>query len=92
MGIQIQANFRRRIVNPDMASCWLKSCFQLILTAFDHSGNDIDLFSELGKELQKIQKLSLIDPSNTKDIIVFTEDTRIALRKSQIMSQIQDRA
>ena len=33
-----------------------------------------------------------IDPTKTKDIIMFAEDTRIALRKSEIMSQIQDQA
>jgi hypothetical protein len=62
----------------------------LILTAFDHSQLNFDFFSELGKELQKIQKLISIDPSTVKDIIVFAEDTRIALRKSEVMSQVQD--
>ena len=70
MTADVQPNFRRRIINPDMASCWLNSCLQLILTAFDHSESDIEFFSELGKEFKKIQRLSSIDPTNTKDIIV----------------------
>ena len=75
-----------------MSSCWLNACLHLILTALDHSESDttIDLFSELGKELIRIQKSIVIDPTITKDILVFAEETRIASRKSEVMSEIQD--
>ena len=48
-------------------------------------------FSELGKELKRIQKLQIVDPTSTKEIIVFAEDTRIATRKSEVMAQNQDK-
>ena len=84
------AYFKRRILNPDTTSCWLNACLQLILTAFDHLTHPLELASELGKELFKIQNIQddqSIDPSSVKNIIVFAEDTRIAVRKSEIMSQ-----
>ena len=74
-----------------MASCWLNTCLHLILTALDYTELAIEFFSELGLELMKIKKSTLIDPTNVKDIIVFTEDTRIASEKSKVMSQVQDK-
>lgn len=44
-------SFNRKIRNPDMATCWLNACLQLIFTAFDHSREEVDLISELGSEL-----------------------------------------
>ena len=75
-----------------MSSCWLNACLHLILTALDHSKSEetMEYFSELGKELKRIQNLIVIDPTDTKEIMVFAEDTRIATRKSEVMSQIQD--
>ena len=65
--------FKRRILNPDTASCWLNACLQMILAAFDHLDHPLELESELGKSLIKIQNLPKsrsIDPSTVKNIIV----------------------
>jgi hypothetical protein len=85
------SQFRRKFINPDMASCWLNSCLHLILTAFDHSELETEFYSELGKELVKMQCLNSIDPTIIKEIMVFAEDTRIALRKSEIISEVKDK-
>ena len=90
MGKSLSSVFRRKIDNPDMSSCWLNACLQLLLTAFDHSEPNFEFYSELGKELLKINDQSPIDPTNIKDIIVFAEETRISLRKSEVMSTIKD--
>ena len=84
--------FRRKIINPDMSSCWLNACLHLILTALDHStsGLSIEFFSEVGRELKRMQTQNVIDPTSIKEIIVFAEDTRIASRKSEVMSEILD--
>ena len=48
-------SFRRHFNNLDMATCWLNSCLQLILTAMDHSLSTASFTSELGKELSFLQ-------------------------------------
>ena len=35
-----QQIFRRRFKNPDMATCWLNSCLQLVLSAMDQNTSD----------------------------------------------------
>ena len=47
------------------------------------------LTSELGKELMKMKNNGneSIDPTFAKDILVLAEDTRIAVRKSEVMNQ-----
>ena len=75
-----------------MASCWLNACIQLLLTAVDHANFNFEFYSELGIELLNIKSNTSIDPRNIKDIIAFAEDTRIALRKSEIMSQITEKS
>ena len=90
---KINRSFRRKFHNPDMATCWLNSCLQLVLNAMDH-GDDIILDSELGLELKRLQTsnqdLSL-NPTIVKDIIVSTEDTRIATRLSRLLATNGDR-
>ena len=86
-------SFSRRFDNPDMASCWLNSCLQLILTAIDYDRftAKLTLNSELGKELLKLDSMSgneVLDPTIVKDIIVTAEDTRIASRLSELSYQI----
>ena len=85
---KINRSFRRKFHNPDMATCWLNSCLQLVLNAMDH-GDDIILDSELGLELKRLQTsnqdLSL-NPTIVKDIIVSTEDTRVASRLSRLLA------
>ena len=90
--MNVVETFRRKIINPDMSSCWLNACLHLILTALDHSESEPNtcFTSELGKELLRIQKLNVFNPTATKDIIAFAEDTRIALRKSEVISKNPD--
>ena len=33
---QVECKFARKFRNPDMATCWLNSCLQLLLTAIDY--------------------------------------------------------
>ena len=78
-----------------MATCWLNSCLQMLLSALDQNSNDHLFNSELGLELQRLQ-LNLfggsLDPTIVKDIIVTCEDTRIATRLSELQSEIFDPA
>ena len=80
--------FKRKIVNPDASSCWLNSCLQLLVTAFEHLKNPLELNSELGVELIKLKNLETgsYDPTPVKNILVLAEDTRIALRKSELVN------
>jgi len=67
---------QRRIINPDLETCWLNSCLQLVLTAFDYIGNDSYSGSTLWKTLveMKAQNISTaLDPSQIKNLIIQTE-------------------
>ena len=90
---QMENTFKRRFENPDMTTCWLNSCLQLILTAIDYDEFTITRIfsSELGRELLKLHFKSgkePLDPSIIKDIIVTSEDTRIAMRLSELSYEI----
>ena len=77
-----------------MAGCWLNACLQLIFTALDQSLGEFNLNSELGIELLELQNKEnnqSIDPTNIKLILVFAENRRIAIRKSELMGQITDK-
>ena len=85
--LNIQPSFNRRFNNEDLATCWLNSCLQLILLCLDYSGQNIVFHSELGKELEYLKSIEngmALDPTNVKNILVTTEDTRIALRLSEL--------
>ena len=87
--------FTRRFNNQDMTTCWLNSCLQLILIAIDYNKNTAErkLTSELGMELIKLRSKSgdeTLDPVFVKDIIVTSEDTRIAMRLSDLSYAIID--
>ena len=85
--------FKRKFKNLDMATCWLNSCLQLLLTAIDHSEIPVSFSSELGNELILLQlnkEANILDPTTIKHIIVTSEDTRIATRLSEITSEIDD--
>ena len=85
--------FKRKFHNPDMSTCWLNSCLQLVLMGMDHSEDIIILNSELGLELLRLQAIkndSSLDPSNVKDIIASTEDTRVASRLSRLLATNND--
>ena len=76
-----------------MASCWLNSCLQLILTAMDYSFSPSSLTSDLGKELLRLQSIKpdmALDPSTIKNIIVTAEDTRVATRLSEVSIEFLD--
>ena len=69
--------FKRRIQNPDMSTCWLNSCLQLILSGFDHSQLEFHFQSELGTELLSLintNQNESIDPTTIKNIIIFAEE------------------
>ena len=86
--------FNRKFDNPDFATCWLNSCLQLILVAMDNDKDNNSFNSELGKELLRLQSIKqneALDPSNFKDIIVCTEDTRIASRLSRLLMTTKDK-
>ena len=86
-------NFQRRFMNVDYATCWLNSCLQLILTALDHFESPILFNSELGEELMRLRNSDhnvSLDPTMAKNIIVEAEDTRIALRISEIEKEVPD--
>ena len=88
-------NFRRKFSNPDFATCWLNSCLQLILTALDRFDCPSFLESELGAELIRLRdsnKEISLDPTNVKNIVVAAEDTRIAVRISELEAEIQNKA
>ena len=85
--------FHRRFRNIDQTTCWLNSCLQLILTAFDYCLSPSSLTSELGKELMHLKSCNqniALDPSNSKNIIVTAEDTRIATRLSEMPTEVLD--
>ena len=86
-------NFRRKFLNPDYATCWLNSCLQLILSGFDHFDFTSQFESELGLELIRLRdsnEESSLNPTAVNTIIVAAEDTRIALRISELEAEIQD--
>ena len=85
--------FERKFINADMATCWLNSCLQLMLTAIDHNQECFDLSSEFGQELQRlwinVEKKTL-DPTTVKNIIVAAEDIRISTMLSELYNTIDD--
>ena len=90
----MMAKFNRRFRNPDMASCWLNSCLQLLLSGFDHSNVENYFESELGSSLWDLLNLEpgrCIDPTDIKNIITYAEDMKIAKRKSDVMQEIKDK-
>ena len=84
--------FTRRFRNPDMATCWLNSCLQLILTAMDYDEfSQLAFNSELGEELLALEtnsRTGALDPTNVKDIVVTAEDMRVAKRLSELSYQV----
>ena len=86
-------SFQRKFKNIDMATCWLNSCLQLVLTAMDNFITPGSSISELGTELLRLQSSEPnipLDPSIVKHIIVTAEDTRIAMRLSDLSTDKLD--
>ena len=94
MGIDRSQVFSRRFRNVDLSTCWLNSVLQLILNAFDYSALPPGSFtSELGQEVLKLinsDQANALDPSQVKNVLISTEDTRIALRISEVEENIED--
>ena len=91
--IPAMALFKRRFKNVDMATCWLNSCLQLVLSAIDNFRDLTILTSELGQELLQLkndEEGRPLDPTNVKEVLASTEDTRITLRISEIEADISD--
>ena len=92
-GVNVQ--FSRRFRNPDLSTCWLNSCLQLILSGLDHYPLEKKFESELGSKLHDLENIEpnkCIDPTEIKDLIIFTEDMRIARRKSELADTITDKS
>ena len=75
----------RKFNNPDMSTCWLNSCLQLLLAAIDYDEDitQTTYNSELGKKLLLLQSKSNkepLDPSIVKVILVAADNLRIASR------------
>ena len=75
---------KRRFQNPDMNTCWLNACLQLVLLAldYDETFNERLVSSELGRELLKMKtdESEHLNPLSIKEILVDAEDTRIATK------------
>ena len=70
----------RSFANPDMESCWLNSCMQLMLCAFDHMRNqETEDKSDLWKILwnMKTMESCSLNPLPIRDILIQREQERI---------------
>ena len=88
------AKFSRRFNNPDLSTCWLNSCLQLILSGFDHSSEELHFDSELGlslNDLVNVEPSRSLDPTDIKTMIIYAEDMRIAEMKSELTDKIKDK-
>ena len=88
--------FIRRFKNVDQSTCWLNTCLQLIISALDHADLSSDSFtSNLGIELFKLfqcKEDKCLDPREAKNILSEAEDTRVALRLSELQDSISNPA
>ena len=85
--------FVRRFQNNDGQTCWLNSCLQFLLAAVDNFDDLSVLNSELGSELLQLkmnQEDKTLDSTVVKTIIVAAEDTRIALRLSELEADLKN--
>ena len=78
----IEGKEQRRIINPDLETCWLNSCLQLVLTALDYM--DEDSFDGAGSYLwnalagmRKENTSTSLDPTEIKNLLIRTERTRL---------------
>ena len=72
-----------RSINPDLETCWLNSCLQLVLTALDFEETISETGSILWQNLVWLQGKDAsvpLDPSDVKQAIIFTERERILKR------------
>ena len=74
----------RSFRNPDMESCWINSCMQLVLAALDHSNDISPNGSVLWETLQSLQSKDfddIINPLEVRDIMIEKELERIMSKK-----------
>ena len=73
-------NLYRTFTNPDFENCWINSCLQMVLTAFEYSSglkeNGSNLWNELITLLKK-GKADSLSPLTIRDIIITVEKERI---------------
>ena len=70
----------RTFGNPNMESCWLNSCMQLVLTALDHSIANHENGSSLMKlfiEFQNSDQTKPLNPLVIRDVLLEAEVSRI---------------
>ena len=85
--------FSRRIINSDATSCWLNSCLQLLLVAFDAMLPTEDLNSNLGIELKILHMNHAtvpLNPTTLRKILTETDNLRIESEKIELAQQIKD--
>ena len=66
--------------NPDLETCWLNSCLQLVLTALDFKETISENGSILWQNLIWLQGKDAsvpLDPTDVKQVIIFTERERV---------------
>ena len=67
---EIQSStFNRRTWNGDSQSCWINSILQLLLTGIDHGRHQVEMWSELGRQLIVSQTETMIHPLIYKQIL-----------------------
>ena len=89
----IEQCFQRRIMNADFSSCWLNSCLQLLLIAFDTKLPTESFNSNLGIQLQKLHSTDVslpLDPVSIRQLITDTEEARIQAEKDELVHLIKD--
>ena len=73
----VTRTFNRRFQNPDMATCWLNACLQLLLNGIDHFPYPPNFTSPLGRELFTLRRsVHDLDPTRVKEIIMAEERAR----------------
>ena len=66
---------QRRINNPDLETCWLNSCLQLVLSALDFKETISETGSILWQNLIWLQGKDVsvpLDPTDVKHMIIFS--------------------
>ena len=78
--------FKRKFLNSDGSTCWLNSCLQLVLMAFDRIDDDSSFTSDLACQILSLKnnKSCTLDPSSFKNTLAAIEDIRIATRLSSL--------
>ena len=93
INITLEPRFQRRIINPDLSSCWLNSCLQLLLAAIDGKLPAESFNSNLGVSLETLHSTDVslpLDPSGIRHLITEADDLRINSEKNELAKIIMD--